>query len=164
MLDENGCVVAPPAAGRGCHAYHHPSEVRPAAPSPFASLSQRLLALRLARCLNPAQPIPSDFDRRTHRFMALALSTLFLGTSGALAEPPFGDLPPAIAKQRTSASVPADLPDSRSDPCAVYSGITVFVPGRGSAVAAIDPASLAEAEGLPCRDRSTTLPDDVGRE
>jgi hypothetical protein len=88
--------------------------------------------------------------RRGGRFVVVALGILVLPPVAPAAEPPFGDLPPGIAKARPSASVPADLPGSRVDPCAVFAGTEVFVPLRGGALAGVDAGALTGADGGPC--------------
>lgn len=83
---------------------------------------------------------------RSRRSGIAAVGTLFLPAIALAADPLFGDLPADIVKERPSASVPADLPGSRSDPCALYTGMRVFVPMRG-AVVDTDPAALTGGNG-----------------
>jgi hypothetical protein len=97
---------------------------------------------------------------RGRRLDVAALGFLVLPAIAVAAEPTFGDLPAAIAKERPSASVPADLPGSRTDPCAVFAGVRVFVPRRGVLVDA-DPAALAGAGGNGCAGSSTVAPPDL---
>lgn len=81
---------------------------------------------------------------------AAALVILIVAPVRAGAEPPFGDLPPGIRKAQPSGSVPADLPGSRTDPCALHAGVTLFVPVRRGALAEVNPGVLADADGGPC--------------
>ena len=104
-------------------------------------------------------------DRR-HALSALdwcaaALVILIFSPFAAVAEPPFGDLPPGISKARPSASVPADLPGSRTDPCAIYTGVQLFVPVRGGGLAEVDPAALASANSSPCAHPSAAVHPDT---
>ena len=83
------------------------------------------------------------FGFRTAWFAA-ALKVVILPAPALAAESLFGDLPADIVKARPSASVPAELPGSRFEPCAVGPGVRVFVPMRG-AVVDVDPARRAGA-------------------
>ena len=93
------------------------------------------------------------FGLRTAWFAVVVLKLVVLPASAPAAEPLFGDLPAEIVTSRPSASVPADLPGSRFDPCAVAPGVRVFVPMRGVVIDA-DPAALASAGGDGCAGRS----------
>ncbi len=105
----------------------------------------------------------SPSGHRSRRSGIAAVGALLLPAIAAAAEPLFGDLPADIVKERPSASVPADLPGSRSDPCALYTGVRVFVPMRGAVVDA-DPAALAGAGGNGCAGASAAASPGPGGE
>lgn len=74
---------------------------------------------RIPRCtgtVSPALPLA----------LVAALLVAAAPRPGRAAEWDGGGLPPAIAKPRPSASVPADLPGSRVDPCRLLDGIRVY--------------------------------------
>lgn len=90
-----------------------------------------------------------------------ALVILIFAPFAAVAEPLFGDLPPGIRKAQPSASVPADLPGSRIDPCAIYAGVTLLVPVRRGALVEVNPAAVASANGSPCAHPSAAVHPDT---
>jgi hypothetical protein len=107
--------------------------------------------------------VPDRLDKvpatgRIQRRGVAALAGFVLPAIAAAAEPAFGDLPADIAKERPSASVPADLAGSRADPCAVYSGVQVFVPLRRGLLAEVNAASLVGAGTDTCAGAPAAAP------
>jgi hypothetical protein len=83
--------------------------------------------------------------------VVLAFATTALAGPAAVDGWNGGGLPPAIAKARPSAGVPADVPESGIDDCEILRNLTLYTPVGRHAIVGVNPSRVASPQQLGCQ-------------